>query len=97
MKIKELLSDESKWTKGWFARDNNNEPVRVNCPSAYKWCLEGAGLRCYGKVFEYWQTVITKINKELMNENIKLEISDWNDHPETKFQDIKALIEKLDI
>ena len=42
MKIKELLKNPEKWTKGACARDMRGKPVRVNDPTACCWCLVGA-------------------------------------------------------
>lgn len=49
MKVSELLSNESKWTKDTQARNKDNVPVRFDDPSAVCWCLLGAIAKCYDK------------------------------------------------
>lgn len=39
---RELLSDESRWTKRSYARDVNGHPCSAKSPDACKWCLLGA-------------------------------------------------------
>lgn len=48
MKIKELLSDESKWTIKTYARDKDGNLVAPESEKACKFCLSGAIRRCYG-------------------------------------------------
>lgn len=40
--VKALLSDESKWTKGYTARDANGKGTFADDPNAVCWCLTGA-------------------------------------------------------
>jgi len=44
----ELLSDESKWCNGYFAKDKNGNKVSSKDPSACCWCLLGAVRKCFG-------------------------------------------------
>ena len=41
-KARDLIADESRWTHGWFARDEDGYEVQPNEPSACKWCALGA-------------------------------------------------------
>ena len=90
MKIRELFSDKSKWTQGTLARSLPTRAVSPNSPKAKSWCLYGAAERCYrgrnvGRVLD------------ILRSEIGLDISYYNDSFERKFEDIKALVEKLDI
>lgn len=40
--MRELLSDESRWCKGYGARDEHGFEVGSNDPEACSWCLLGA-------------------------------------------------------
>lgn len=88
MKIKELLSDRSKWIKRYIAKDKNGNPC--NHDEGVKWCLIGAMYKCYpnnaSEIFE-------KVYREIKGGSV----ADWNNSPKTKFKDVKALINKLDI
>lgn len=93
MKIKELLTDESKWTKGAFARTIDNAQICSASQLAVCFCLQGAMFRCYTILDEFRVTRI-KILKELRSGD---SIASWNDAPERTFAEVKALVEKLDI
>lgn len=41
-KLRDVLSDKSKWTKRAMARDTNDDCVAVNSEEACKFCLVGA-------------------------------------------------------
>lgn len=96
MKIKELLSSESKWTQGSFAKNTRDENVVAKDPSAVKWCLFGAIDKCYSGTDEFL-SITHKTVKEI--ENITRghlnSITIFNDF--AIFENIKNLVEKLDI
>lgn len=89
MKIKELFSDESKWTTLVPARNVNGEIVNGCDPEATCWCIVGAAYKCYPD-FNTRQLVIGKIEEQTGDG-----IGDWNDTH--TFAEVKALMEKLDI
>lgn len=94
MKVKELLTDESKWTKGEFARTAEGMCCGSLSSFAVRWCLDGAVDHCYrgngdGVIYS---EVREKVKKEIGGS-----VWDWNDNKERTFEDVKALIEKLDI
>ena len=92
MKIRELLSDPSKWTTLYFARDGNFREVHPLDMSACQWSLIGAMVRCYPNAKER-ADIILRILDIL---NIK-HIPSWNDDWGRRFEDVKSLVEKLDI
>lgn len=47
-KARELISDESRWTQGEYARDNRGHDVDFNDSSACKFCALGAVLAAAG-------------------------------------------------
>lgn len=90
MKIKELLSDETKWTQGSYARDGNGEATNPVGPNAVCWCLLGASMKCYG---EKSHEIGEIMRRELRSETV----STFNDSNLTNFQTIKKFVEKLDL
>lgn len=91
MKIKELLTDASKWTQGTFARDKKGNIVSVNDNSAVSWCLGGAMHKCYPDDVDYYKI------KNLVSNCIVTSIPDWNDDLNRTFANVRDLVQKLDI
>ncbi|MFI5404981.1 MAG: hypothetical protein ACHQ1D_00560 [Nitrososphaerales archaeon] len=89
MKIKELLKNRWKWTKGAFARTWYGTKTEYYSSNASRFCLLGALLKCYNFDFEEPGTKI-----EL---KIGGTISEWNDNPDRTFAEVKQLVEELDI
>lgn len=92
MKVRELLDDASKWTRGAFAANVFGEHVPYDAPSAACWCLRGAIFRCYGRQTEQSERV-----SNLVYATLDAPIATWNDCRGRKFADVKALVEELDI
>lgn len=92
MKVKELLSDSSKWIQGANARDRNGRKIAPESPYAICWCLFGAIVRCYA----YCPDQCIKVANHILVEYQML-LPKWNDAPERTFADIKELVERLDI
>lgn len=93
MKLRELFSDPTKWTKGVYARDANGYKTPDISTDATCWCLVGGVNRCY------WDTdrvgIFNRITEALPTgfDNI----ATFNDAEPTTFADVKALVDKLDI
>ncbi len=98
MKIKELLSDESKWTQYCMARDSHNSPVEWYGPNAVKWCLVGAIHKCYAKArwIDIMEQIADKMAIENVKESIEKEICNLNDNY-YGFESIKQIVDELDI
>ena len=92
MKIKELLSDSSKWIKGVQAEDEDNEPISPVCSLAVKWCLLGALHKCYPGPGEFYEAQ-NKIDKVLKI----VSFVTWNDAEETTFEDVQKLLLEADV
>lgn len=45
LKVRNLLSDERRWTRDFSARDLDERSVHPRDPSAVCWCLQGAVLK----------------------------------------------------
>ena len=98
MKIKELLDKPEKWTTGSYARDYNRWSVVSSSPEATCYCLAGAMRKCYPLYEERLQVsrklidAITAIPK--MHFSC---IESYNDYPDRTFDEIKQLVETLDV
>ena len=92
MKIKELFSDSSKWTKGACAKTKHYTACLPTNPSAVCWCLAGALRKCYGESGESMSKIRLRILRSLGADYIV-----WNDDPTRTFEEVKALVEELDI
>lgn len=94
MKVRELLSDKSKWTKGKFARDSSGSCSPILDSTATAFCLAGAAFHCYSHPLssitfnEIWSILWSRL---------KTTPTTWNDSPERTFEEVKALVEELDI
>ena len=90
MKIRELLSDPSKWTQGCFARDVYGG-VASRLEDECRWCLVGALGRCYDdsefdRVYDLIKAAVPE-----------RQIVHWNDDPKRTFEDVRKLVEELNI
>lgn len=90
MKIRELLSDESKWTQKHLARDADSNPVIPQDDTAVSFCLMGAMDRCYPHNRDNHR-VYRKVAREVE------QVGTWNDAPDRTFADVQALVTRLDI
>ena len=88
MKVRELLSDESKWCQDWYGRDALGEGAAFDGPAACQWCLMGAIFRCYHDSRDVVIAVYGKTGRT---------ITDWNDDPSRTYAEVKALVDELDI
>jgi hypothetical protein len=103
VKVHELLSDESKWTKGEYARDKDGKPCHSRSQEAVKWCVLGAVNKCYEKqtslAYIVAQKLIKAATKNLSTEEIKRikmnVIDHWNDNND--YKTIYNALKEMDI
>lgn len=95
MKVKNLLTEKSKWTKGTEARRKSGHAVVLDSPKAVKWCLLGAIKYCYPDWEDRWE-IMKKVYSALELE-LSDSITDWNDKKSRIFKEVRSLIEKADI
>ncbi len=90
MKAHELLASRKHWTKNYFARDDHDLSVPYLAPTARKWCIAGALLRCYP---DYGPRI-----KAIKNTGRTfVDLVDFNDDPDTTHAQVLALLKKADI
>lgn len=105
MKIRDLLSDESRWAhdkdkrNGLDGRDKNNKPICPFSPDAVKWTLAGALRLCYRtkKRSELLMVITKRLGNEYNPWYAEYDIQDWNDDPKRTFSEVRQLVEELDI
>ena len=97
MKMKELLSSESKWTQQHYATDKRGRSCSSFDPEAVCYCLLGALNKCYVNDAEYDDA------KRLLQKTIEkkygliFSIAKWNDNPERKFKEVKEILEEANL
>lgn len=92
MKVKELFDgNPDRWTQGSYAIDKEGNKVPYDSEKARAWCLDGAISKCYGELSEEYWDIYTRINNKVDG------YISWNDNPYRKFEEVKALVEELDI
>lgn len=94
MKIKELLTDASKWTQGTSARNAQGKAVPTKSPEATSWCLVAAYVKVYGS--NNFDEFKLKVNSQL-NRAMTEPVSTWNDVRGRTFEEVKQLVNDLDI
>lgn len=92
MKAYELLDSPEKWTKGVMAKNLFGITVDPLDSSSTCWCVSGAIKKCYDGDNEALWTVA-----RLIKDEIKMDITFWNDNPETAYCDVIELLKKLNI
>lgn len=91
MKVWQLLSDESKWTKGFAARSVYGAPIDPRSNEAVCWCLVGAIARCYGDDVHFHNV------RNLIADKVGRTEASWNDTPKRTYSEVYALVKELDI
>jgi hypothetical protein len=90
MKVKDLLSSPEKWTQQAYAKTKHGIATSSSDPDAFCFCLLGAVHKCYS-IDE-----IGYINQKIQR-NIEGAIAEWNDDPTRTFEEVKQLVESLNI
>jgi hypothetical protein len=96
MKAHELLNDASKWTKEVFARDAEGKECPPEDDAATCFCILGAVRRCY-RNFEECLAKIDMICMNFGKPYDNLNATNWNDHEDRTFEDVRNLLLELDI
>jgi hypothetical protein len=97
MKVKELLSDASKWTNGTFARNANDVPTWEHGKDACKWCLLGAIAFCYPNSTYHFR-ILNKVRDIISRDyNGLINIGIFNDDSNRTFEQIRSILEEADV
>lgn len=98
MKVKDLLYCPEKWLKKSFAKDENGRTCCSSSEAAACWCLTGAILKCYPTdTLEKYNRYCDIIDSVLEYIAPHTTIAVYNDLDSTSFEDIRKLVETLNI
>lgn len=101
MKAHELISEESKWTKGVYARDEYNKPVSVASDFGVCFCITGAVKKCYP--LHEQSDILKKIRNAIdlkypqKHEHVLHETSIVRFNDEHDYETVYNLVKELDI
>lgn len=103
MKVKDIFTSPDRWLKGaWATKPNiqyiEGELVSSNDANATCFCLVGAIRHCYrrGDIWTEYSNVVKMVMTELKVES-ETAVINWNDDKGRVFNDVKDLVNKLDI
>lgn len=93
MTLREVLKDESCWCKGMSAQSRYGKSVPIASEMACRFCLHGAMEKS-----QFWPTVrlkeaIEKLFPERWSKYCH-DLAKFNDHPDTTFADITAVLDE---
>lgn len=91
MKLKEWFDSPDKWCQGAYAKDKDGKSVNFESDEICSMYLYGAIQKFYESGFER-NRIYT-----LLGKNIFETILNYNDNPYTRFEDIKKLVNELNI
>lgn len=94
MKAYELLSSPAKWTKGYFARNNEGRRCGWSSDKASCWCMLGAINRAYHA--NGADTKFTIINREVIKRGYR-NIAEFNDADTTTYEDVIKILKAYDV
>lgn len=89
-----LFSDESKWTKGTYARDARGAQVFPGSDNAVCWCLAGGRLTVSRGDMKRDQALAVALCDALPQGTSTSTYIHWQDDPCRTFDEIKAIIAK---
>jgi hypothetical protein len=93
MKVKDLLADASKWTRGASARDRSGKQCSIYSPDAVRYCLLGALLAAYDG--EQLAAAVDAVRQAIGDEG-QMSIESWNDDHGRTFDEVRRVIELAD-
>jgi hypothetical protein len=99
VKVKDILTDESRWTQGALARDERGEPCEPGDDRARRWCVLGALCRVAADDAAI-NAAIDAVGQAVGVHDYTLaieEIGEWNDCPSRTFDEVRHVIEKADV
>jgi hypothetical protein len=91
VKVKDILTDESKWTQGVDARDGYGRRCDPCSSSAVSFCVTGAAMRAYQYSAHAQNKAIRALLRAIPSEYADLE--SWNDETDRTFDEVRRLIE----
>lgn len=94
----DLLGDESRWTRDWFARNRFNTKVTAHSEDACSWCLVGGIMKASSRVscpYDSCNAFLKELADHIARTDCKYArhdstdtITTFNDHPFTTHADV---------
>jgi hypothetical protein len=79
--VREFLSDKSRWTRGYFARDKEGEPVEARDATAVCWCTAGAIIKVVDARLGRANRLMEALNEALISSpESEVGVVQTNDH-----------------
>lgn len=101
MTLRELFKSARQWTTGAYARDHKNKKIGLTVeecgPDAVCWCLLGGLRRCYPDPLIRAEARKRLVMAIAIHSGREKSIPEFNDSKNTRFRDIKAVIEKAGV
>ena len=92
-KVRDLLSDPARWTKGWFAKDSSENPCVPTSKDAVCWCALGAMRKQLGYVEDDLFMEITRdLEAILKKQGYNHSLATFNDDPATTHNQMMKLL-----
>lgn len=100
-KLTDVLSDETKWTQGTFARDAEGTSCGWSSPTAACWCLDGALGTLPSRRYEEYRKAVCHAIRKLHPTFTPDEPDDdfvvsFNDAPGRTFAEVYAVAKRAD-
>lgn len=107
MKAYEILNSPEKWTKGTHFKNVEGVVLAPESAKATCMCLEGAVILAYSytiiELYRSWEyrrleiAIEAKYGLTRLHANKCNLVASFNDHPETTFEEVVALLKELDL
>ena len=100
IEVKELLSDRNKWCQKGLAIRADGYPTYPKDPKAVSFCLLGAleyvALKEEYRNYTTWEMAERRIDYAInKGRSLPIRVSEWNDDPNTKYEDVMKLIDDV--
>lgn len=99
MKLSELLTDETRWTKRHYARDKFGLPTFFDAENAVCWCLYGAVRKITDHNLAEQSALILSLEKsidKLYPYTFYNSFIGFNDNSKTTFEMVKRVIDDVE-
>jgi hypothetical protein len=94
VKIRELLSDPTRWTQHVSARNVQGDPVHPRSEEACAWCLLGAMHKCYDSE-EVQAAIYEKLVQYIIAKDSDLRAASLNDR--LGYDAVMEVVTELDV
>ncbi len=97
MKAWQILSSSEKWTRGALARDKHGQAVAIIDPAATCFCASGAIIKAYGHGTTRCHDAFSDVGEYIHLKTQFSGIPGWNDHTGQRWEEVHAVLKKLNV